>query len=355
MSLKETWLFYVLPKLFAANILKYLVLGFMGKSRRDNPHNKENGPAAGEQKPANSGGKLKPGTGGRGSGKQGASPGNKPATTPASAHAPHPAPKTKENISATGLKTPAEHMEVAHHPQLHHKPKPWKEYLLEGLMIFIAVMLGFISENIREDITNHQHVKQLTTQLAKNLKVDIAQLDRIYAKEKQIKESNDSLFSLLQQPLSKTDTKKLQLLIFNSHQMWPFHPSAVAIAAIKNELYQKQFSNSEIISYIATYEKHIDLFRTVQDITLKYQRTYLDPFLVAHFTPANMAAVFSQSPVHDTQMRNLTQDDLTHLAACIVLVRVNTVEQMTDNRMLKGDAINLLHYVTEQYHLDDKN
>ncbi|MFB9842968.1 hypothetical protein [Mucilaginibacter ginsenosidivorans] len=23
-------------------------------------------------------------------------------------------------------------MEVHHHPQLEHKPKPWKEYLLEG-------------------------------------------------------------------------------------------------------------------------------------------------------------------------------------------------------------------------------
>ena len=43
-----------------------------------------------------------------------------------------------------------EQMEVHHHPQLDHKHKPWKEYLLEGLMIFIAVMMGFIAENIRE-------------------------------------------------------------------------------------------------------------------------------------------------------------------------------------------------------------
>ncbi len=54
-------------------------------------------------------------------------------------------------------------MEVQHHPQLEHKHKAWKEYLLEGFMIFIAVMMGFIAENIREDITNREHVKQLTT------------------------------------------------------------------------------------------------------------------------------------------------------------------------------------------------
>ncbi|MEI8059700.1 MAG: hypothetical protein WCG67_06035, partial [Ferruginibacter sp.] len=30
-----------------------------------------------------------------------------------------------------------ENMEVHHHPHLHHKPKHWKEYFLEFLMIFL--------------------------------------------------------------------------------------------------------------------------------------------------------------------------------------------------------------------------
>src|ERR1700730_277299 len=70
------------------------------------------------------------------------------------------------------LPSPETEMEVHHLPQLDHKPKPWKEYLLEGLMIFIAVMLGFFAENIREDITNNEHVRQLTSQLVKDLKTD---------------------------------------------------------------------------------------------------------------------------------------------------------------------------------------
>lgn len=40
-------------------------------------------------------------------------------------------------------------MEV-HHPHVPTHSKPWKEYLLEGLMIFIAVTLGYGAENIRE-------------------------------------------------------------------------------------------------------------------------------------------------------------------------------------------------------------
>ena len=41
-------------------------------------------------------------------------------------------------------------MEVHHHPHVPTHSKPWKEYVLEGLMIFIAVTLGYGAENIRE-------------------------------------------------------------------------------------------------------------------------------------------------------------------------------------------------------------
>lgn len=41
-------------------------------------------------------------------------------------------------------------MEVHHHQHISKHAKPWKEYLLEGLMIFIAVTLGYAAENMRE-------------------------------------------------------------------------------------------------------------------------------------------------------------------------------------------------------------
>jgi len=241
-------------------------------------------------------------------------------------------------------------MEVHHHPQLEHKPKPWKEYLLEGFMIFIAVMMGFIAENIREDITNRDHATQLTSRLVHDLRADTTQLNTNINFETKISKSNDTLITLLQQPLAKADFKQIQKLIYNSHSLMLFYPSSGAINAIKNELHLKQFSNTEIITYISDYEWHFNLLHTVQDITLQYQRTYLDPFLFDHFTPANLNAVFSQKPPQDAQMRNLTQEDLTHLAACMVLIRTNTNELVKDNRSMKEQAIALLKYVNETYH-----
>ena len=52
-----------------------------------------------------------------------------------------------------------ENMEVHHHPDLHHKPKKWKEYFLEFLMIFLAVTLGFFAENIREHLSEKKRAR----------------------------------------------------------------------------------------------------------------------------------------------------------------------------------------------------
>ena len=55
-----------------------------------------------------------------------------------------------EQPTTYNLPPTTENMEVHHHPQV--EKKNLKEYLLEGLMIFIAVTLGFFAENIRENV-----------------------------------------------------------------------------------------------------------------------------------------------------------------------------------------------------------
>ena len=279
--------------------------------------------------------------------------GPKPEAEKPSAANPH-APTEPKQLQTENRSLQTEQMEVHHHPDLHHEKKPWKEYLLEGLMIFFAVFMGFIAENIREGIDNNEHARQLTSQLVRDLKANVIQLDQIDSAETVIVKANDSLFNLLQQPLAKADTKKIQKLIIDSHNMWPFHPSLGAIGAIKNELHLKQFSNSEIIDYIATYEGHIDLLRTAQDVNMQYQRIYLDPFLRLHFTPANLHAAFSPRPILSSQMRNLTQEDLTQLGADMVLVKIVTNELIKDQRKCRVDAVKLLQYVTKQYHLENE-
>jgi len=66
-------------------------------------------------------------------------------------------------------------MEVHHHPDLHHKAKPWKEYLLEYLMIFLAVMTGFFAESYREHLGDRNKEQEYMSSLMRDLHNDVSE------------------------------------------------------------------------------------------------------------------------------------------------------------------------------------
>jgi hypothetical protein len=76
-------------------------------------------------------------------------------------------------------KQETENMEVHHHPDIHHKPKKWKEYFLEFLMIFLAVTLGFFAENFREHRVEREKERHIIESLAQCLASDTIQLEKV--------------------------------------------------------------------------------------------------------------------------------------------------------------------------------
>src|SRR5579863_1072978 len=65
-------------------------------------------------------------------------------------------------------------MEVHHHPEV--EKKGFKEYILEGLMIFIAVMMGFFAESLRERIADNSKENEYMRSMVQDLKADTAEL-----------------------------------------------------------------------------------------------------------------------------------------------------------------------------------
>jgi len=83
-------------------------------------------------------------------------------------------PLIKKQPHTANSKLPTKPMEVHHHPEV--EKKGIKEYLLEGLMIFVAVMMGFIAENVRENITEHQRAKEYAETMVADLSADTTAL-----------------------------------------------------------------------------------------------------------------------------------------------------------------------------------
>ena len=60
-------------------------------------------------------------------------------------------------------------MEVHHHT---HHPKKWKEYITEFLMLFLAVSLGFLAENIREGQIEDHRAKEFLELFKNEVKIN---------------------------------------------------------------------------------------------------------------------------------------------------------------------------------------
>ena len=81
-------------------------------------------------------------------------------------------------------------MEVHHHT---HKPKNWKEYFTEFLMLFLAVSMGFIAENVREKYTERERSEELMQAFVMDVQENQKQLDSLIVNNIRISRYYDSL------------------------------------------------------------------------------------------------------------------------------------------------------------------
>jgi hypothetical protein len=242
-------------------------------------------------------------------------------------------------------------MEVYHYPNMSHKPKHFKEYFLEFLMIFFAVTMGFFAESIRQYIADKEHVRQLCGQLVQDLKNDSAILNDNISKENLLVKKSDSLFHILQQPLAKSDSKKFQELIIACYNINLFQPSSGAMLAIKTDLHLKQFANSNITLYISNYETDQALLKTVEQFQMANLKEYIQGFITAHFTSANAYSSLSKGTITNGEYRNLTQNDLIQLSVEIMIVKNYNAELAEKSTQLKDKASQFIQYVIKEFNL----
>lgn len=74
-----------------------------------------------------------------------------------------------------------------------HKPKQWREYFFEFLMIFFAVTLGFIAENLRGYLKDREKEKQYVEGFIRNLKDDAAGIQHVIKSDRLQVKGIDSL------------------------------------------------------------------------------------------------------------------------------------------------------------------
>ncbi len=160
-------------------------------------------------------------------------------------------------------------MEVHHHPNLHHKPKPWKEYLLEYFMIFLAVMTGFFAESFREHLGERSKEREYIVNIRKDLLAEKNNLEiwipSIYARAVKF----DTLISYLETPGPAKDGSNMYYLARLSTRNAIFEPSDNTILEMKSSGNLRLIRNRDIVNNLMNIERSLEQYRNLVDIEQK--------------------------------------------------------------------------------------
>ncbi|MEO6537406.1 MAG: hypothetical protein ABIT07_13170 [Ferruginibacter sp.] len=170
-------------------------------------------------------------------------------------------PSTEESNSVEQSQTEnptlqTEEMEVHKHPHHVTHKKKWGEYLLEFFMLFLAVFLGFVTENIRENFTNRESEKKSIESLIKGLASDTAQLQNVIDANAKVIRHLDSLVQLRNTDLSIKNNKKdfLKHVTIGFSEDWYFRTNDAAFQQLKSSGALRLISKQNIVDSIFKYE-----------------------------------------------------------------------------------------------------
>ena len=126
-------------------------------------------------------------------------------------------------------------MEVHHHT---HHPKKISEYFTEFLMLFLAVTLGFLAENLRESYVEKERAHELIFQLKTDIQNNIKLIDSVVLRDQSLVREFDTAVVYL------TSNE-----LINGDSLYANMPPNVYRFLSKNDTYD-QMKNSGSLRYI---------------------------------------------------------------------------------------------------------
>ena len=154
-------------------------------------------------------------------------------------------------------------MEVHKHPHHVTHKKKWTEYLLEFFMLFLAVFLGFVAENIREGQVDKHKEKEYMVSLLSDLKQDTISANRTIDVNNLLVKGYDSTLLFLTGNLHDQDTAELALLHFYKYCIYStfIRVADGTISQLKNNGGLRLLKNHEVIILTNKYYNELLIAR----------------------------------------------------------------------------------------------
>lgn len=155
-------------------------------------------------------------------------------------------------------------MEIHHHTDTQRKK--WTHYLWEFLMLFLAVFCGFLAENQREHLVEHQREKQYLVSLLEDLRTDTTTMYRVKKLALMQKVLMDTLIELGNNtPLKNKDIGRFYLLKGKTNRFLNIHFEDGTSSQLKNAGGMRLIRNKNVAELIRKYWYHVETCYRVRD------------------------------------------------------------------------------------------
>ena len=261
-------------------------------------------------------------------------------------------------------------MEVHKHPHHVTHKKKWGEYLLEFFMLFFAVFLGFVAENIREHMVEKDRAKQYAKSLISDLQKDTSMInEELFELNHSIKDIDSLCLYVKGKTINQISNLELfEKAFINMGFYRPYKWSRASIEQLKSSGSLRYFNNDSIVYKISSYDagtRHMDQdYQTDENLRGKVfqqreliiDQNYPDElFLLRVSNYDSLKTTTSYQRLKNENIRLLTTDikDIKILVneyqTLKFLLTVRRTDELPD--MVK-EATELIQLLKEEYHLN---
>ena len=260
-------------------------------------------------------------------------------------------------------------MEVHHSNHSTHKKK-WTEYLLEFLMLFLAVLLGFVAENMREHGVEKRRAKEFAISLLADMKNDVTELDKSISFDSLTASMVDSLVHFISNVNIRSNSGQFYYLSRLATALYITDWNKATINQLINSGSLRYFTNAELVNKLNSYNTLASTMSSLQqtisnrrDRTLTYSDQIFIPeylLLYTQFSPDNILAQEKSAMIDSLKnlhppLQNNDPALINSLGNSLLASRSNRSSLLTNlYPTAKEMAREIIALIKKEYHLKDQ-
>jgi hypothetical protein len=238
-------------------------------------------------------------------------------------------------------------------------------------MIFLAVFLGFIAENIREKLSERSKGKEYVISIKKDLIADTAAIND-FAPSSFLRINHlDSLIWMLQQPAPTSNGSQLYYLARGATRVRMFEPTNSTITELEHSGNLRLITNRKVIDALIKFQKTIEAYKTLMPVDIR-EAELLYPLLGnlfdasvfntmvktggTDFSIDTSASIFANliRPAGNPQLRNHDPDKINLLIFYLHERKSSLIGGAGILQEQKKAASSLIKVINEEYHLNNE-